>query len=206
MGNNLSKPFERFPYETFRTERRLGEGMVCKVPLHMLKTLELPGRRRVPPKCDWQTYAEQKGIILVDCAGVLLYRTTVLPTEACQALEDMGYDRRVITYWICEEECNEFDRVLKACADQLSLIQQIPRRDHKARAGNAVLNVFIETISSTRSRDRSGFVCWNCHEGERGFTCSGCRYARYCSTWCQKADWVHHKPFCEEGYRPFDER
>lgn len=29
--------------------------------------------------------------------------------------------------------------------------------------------------------------------------CGGCRIAVYCSTHCQKKDWLKHKQFCKKG-------
>lgn len=41
--------------------------------------------------------------------------------------------------------------------------------------------------------------CVNClHTGPKKRSCGSCRYAHYCNTECQKADWKEHKKLCKE--------
>ena len=36
-------------------------------------------------------------------------------------------------------------------------------------------------------------------DAEKGFVCSGCKVAVYCSRNCQKSDWRRHKPSCTKN-------
>jgi hypothetical protein len=38
-------------------------------------------------------------------------------------------------------------------------------------------------------------ICYVCGTPTR-LKCAGCRYARYCSSACQSAEWRRHKPVC----------
>ena len=195
----LSKPCHRFPHENILASQLQGAGVTFSLPLHMLHTVTPMSRLAGLPESDWETYAEQNGIVDAAYAGALLDLTLTLPTDLVQALEDKGYDSRVVTYWLREEECRGFRSTLRACAQKLSRCETLQcdrERDHAVRSA---IRTFVRFLQSSRRGDRGGFLCWHCHEPTNpGLVCEGCRYARYCGKACQKADWIYHCTFCKK--------
>jgi hypothetical protein len=52
------------------------------------------------------------------------------------------------------------------------------------------------TVSSHR-RTELQIICAKCNDKDGTNRCSRCRYQRYCSTTCQRADWADHKNKCK---------
>ncbi len=50
-------------------------------------------------------------------------------------------------------------------------------------------------------------VCLKCHQKvDKIWLCGRCKRAPYCSTACQKADWIHHKNTCIPENKPTTEK
>ena len=47
--------------------------------------------------------------------------------------------------------------------------------------------------------DKQEDLCMSCVENSASVTCSGCRFARYCSKYCQTNHWKCHKPECKKS-------
>ena len=195
----LSKPSHRIGHENVLTSQLAGAGVTISLPVRLLHTLTPLSRCPELPKSDWVTYAAQNDIGDAEYAGALLDLIPSFPTDCLQALEDGGYDTRVLTCWVREEECRSFRSTLRACAHKLARCETLPHGQERKHAVRSAIRTFLRLIPSSRVTDRCGFACWHCHEPtDHGLVCKGCRYARYCGEACQKADWIYHCSFCKK--------
>ena len=195
----LSKPSRRFGHESVLTSQRAGEGVTIYLPVPFLRTLTPFSRCPEVPKSDWVTYAAQNDIGDAEYTGALLDLIPCYSTDCLQAFEDEGYDTRVLTCWIREEECRSFRSTLRTCALELAGCETLADSRARKHAIRSAIRTFLRILRSSRNTDRCAFVCWHCREPtDPGLVCKGCRYARYCGKACQKADWMYHCSFCKK--------
>ena len=172
---------------------------IIRLPLDAITPFTPWSRQPLPPTCDWKTFAAWTDIEDAELAGALLDLTSAVSARHLEGPVELGYDQRVVKYWILDEECRGLRTALRTCAQQLSRCSVL-RGQKRDRAGRSAAEAFISFVDSRHLAYRSSFVCWHCNEAtDHGDVCKGCRCARYCSSRCQAADWLQHAQYCKKS-------
>ena len=187
----LSKEVERVPWELMSGIAFTSTHVTCVVPISLLRS---PTGDMEMPLCSFEEYIQDKGVPLehVRAAALLVDHCIGRHVEK-GSLARHGYDERVITCWIQEEETKGFFKMLAKHAKEVE--DAVDPVDDVHRVCKAFKREF-------RSRRKSGLQsrslwCWHCRTPTNpGKLCGGCKTARYCSELCQRMDWSLHRLDC----------